>query len=352
MKAQNKYKIKSLLFGFRSIWASILLVVLLTTSSFAQQKTDTVIVNVGKSKIIFVILDPQDVEEMKNYDLNAMIHQLAENINSDKDTTVVIDNNVAVSEEVVQEENDAIDEDEMDSLTDEDEDEDEVKKRRARGTSHFTNFDFGTNNYLNEGSFPDEDNALYSVRPWGSWYVGINSIYRTYLNKAFYVEWGGGISWYNFKFENDHTRVFDTANGVDFQIDSQYPGASFRKSKLTATYISASIVPVIAIGDRYKRDRNSFWDWSDGGEHSGFRIGFGGYAGYRIDSYSKIVFDLDGDKKKKRNHDNYSLENFRYGARIQLGLGDTDFFFNYDLNELFSEGRGPKLNAFSFGMIL
>ena len=44
------------------------------------------------------------------------------------------------------------------------------------------------------------------------------------------------------------------------------------------------------------------------------------------------------------------MNNLRYGLRLQFGFRDTDFFFNYDLNELFSAGKGPKVNAFSFGV--
>jgi hypothetical protein len=35
-----------------------------------------------------------------------------------------------------------------------------------------------------------------------------------------------------------------------------------------------------------------------------------------------------------------------------MSVRSLDVFFNYDLNDLFNEGRGPELNAFSFGIIL
>ena len=74
--------------------------------------------------------------------------------------------------------------------------------------------------------------------------------------------------------------------------------------------------------------------------------------GYRIDSYTKQMYYENGDKMKTHNHDNYYLNNLRYGLRLQLGFRDTDIFFNYDMNELFTDGKGPKLNAFSFGITL
>ena len=42
------------------------------------------------------------------------------------------------------------------------------------------------------------------------------------------------------------------------------------------------------------------------------------------------------------------LDRFNHFSQL---LSATDLFFNYDLNELFAEGKGPKLNAFSFGVI-
>ena len=88
------------------------------------------------------------------------------------------------------------------------------------------------------------------------------------------------------------------------------------------------------------------WD----GNNNSFRIGLGPYIAYRISSHSKLVYN-DGGREKDKNTDNFYLNNFRYGMRLQLGYRSTDLFFNYDLNELFVEGRGPKLNAFSFGVI-
>ncbi|MFN8887027.1 MAG: hypothetical protein ACK5WF_06180, partial [Cyclobacteriaceae bacterium] len=69
-------------------------------------------------------------------------------------------------------------------------------------------------------------------------------------------------------------------------------------------------------------------------------------------SYTKQVYEVDGDDKVERHHDPYFLNNIRYGIRAQFGFRGTDFFFNYDMNDLFVAGKGPQLNAFSFGITL
>ncbi|MCG8385829.1 MAG: hypothetical protein MJA30_09830, partial [Cytophagales bacterium] len=74
---------------------------------------------------------------------------------------------------------------------------DEEKKKRNRSRGTYSNFkiDLGINNYLEDGESPGDNNELYSVRPWGSWYVGLNSIYDTHITGALHLEWGGGVSW-------------------------------------------------------------------------------------------------------------------------------------------------------------
>ncbi len=120
---------------------------------------------------------------------------------------------------------------------------------------------------------------------------------------------------------------------------------NYLKSKLTVNYLQASIVPVIDFGgSRYKPSL------FDNIESDGFRIGLGPYVGYRLGSHTKQVYKKDGDRQRERFNDNFYINSLRYGLRLQIGFRDTDFFFNYDMNELFSNGKGPKVNAFSFGL--
>lgn len=318
----------------------VITLLLVGGSMSAQQKTDSLILNVGKSKIVFLINDHADLKSMQDYDLNQILDQLSVKLTGDstlvrndgstlEDTTVIVNENKMVDKNVNQTKA-----------------EQKTYKRKAFSTFHSINFDIGTNNYMNDGKFPDETNELYSVKPFGSWYVGISSIYKTYLAGPLYLEWGGGVSWYNFKFENTATRVLDTPDGVTF-IEATDPDLDYEKSKLTVAYVHASFVPMLDFGNQRHRDKKFWRDMWNNHDSRGFRIGFGGYVGYKIDSYTKVV-----DDNKKRNHDNFHLENFRYGARVQMGYRGTDIFFNYDLNELFAEDKGPKLNAFSFGIIL
>jgi hypothetical protein len=343
----------------------------------AQQKQDTVIVNLAKtSRIIFTVEDPEDLEILKHYDFQMLFEDILRKVNekkqgvsSDADSVAVTkneDEKISTEEEtrtdqseedeevVIQDdddqqndrpenENDNDDDDDGDDNNDEN---DSWRDHNHKGKWHRTwqafNFDLGTNNYLSDKKFPS-DNEAYAVRPWGSWYVAVASVQRSRITKKFFLEWGMGLSWYNFKFQHDNTVLTPEETGVSFTFDER--DFDFRKSKLTATYVQASLIPVLDFGDHGRKAR--FWD---GYDDNAFRIGFGPYLGYRISSHTKVVYEDDG-RERDKDRDGFYLNNLRYGARLQLGYRSTDLFFNYDLNELFQDNKGPKLNAFSFGVI-
>jgi hypothetical protein len=84
------------------------------------------------------------------------------------------------------------------------------------------------------------------------------------------------------------------------------------------------------------------------------KVAFGPYAGYRLGGRSKFVYrELDGSgRQKEKGETGLYLNNFRYGLRGEVGIGDLKFFSSYDLNTLFQEGKGPELNPIAFGIVL
>ena len=347
---------------FKKIFLAGALAAMVGNGALAQEAPpnkavqDTVVVNFGRnSQIIFQVNSQEDLETLKQYDLNALLKDISMKIEKTeregevlvvedengkkylKDTTIVINPETGEENTVTEIPTDSTSTSTSASTGDDNDHDDDPDI--AKVFDVHLNFDLGTNNYLQDGKFPDENNAPYTVRPWGSWYVGIQAINTTRVSKRLRLHWGVGVDWYNFKFEGDRTLIEETDDGLNFLQVPDTGGVDFKKSKLTVAYLSTSLVPELQFGKKGK----------DG--HKGFRIGLGGYAGYRIDSYTKLVFrNQDNDKKKDKDHDNFFLNNFRYGLRLQLGFDDVDFFANYDLNELFIEDRGPKLNAFSFGV--
>jgi hypothetical protein len=359
----------------------LLLLLFLLGVAGAAQAQDTVIISIAKtSKIIFTIEDREDLEILKHYnfqdlftdvikklekgDTSDLVHRNNDRIATEEtqsvDPTQTPDSTKDESMELSREERN----DDWDKNDDDDDDDDKDRRRdddenydrdsdRDEWDVHFGsrrwgrtwqsfNFDLGTNNFLEDGKFPSSENKLYAVRPWGSWYLAMSSVQRTRMARKIFLEWSLGLSWYNFKFENDDVKIIKTDDGVVFERDDR--DAEFIKSKLSASYLHASLVPVIDFGDDGRKHRF----WNENG--NAFRIGLGPYVAYRIGSHTKQVYN-DGGREKDKDKDSFYLNNFRYGARLQVGYRSTDLFFNYDISELFASGKGPKLNAFSFGVI-
>ena len=335
---------------------SLLFVTALSFHGYAQEKkADTVIVPLAESsKIIFTVGDRDDLEILRHYNFqelfndiltkleesDPMHHDSAAYTAQQEDRTISDDTEIDKRENGRQENGENEDDDD-----DYDDHHKWDKSRRGRigQTWQSYNIDLGTNNYLAGDQFPDGSEP-YAVRPWGSWYVAGNSVQRTRLGKNVFVEWGMGVSWYSFKFQEHNILMQKDEFGVRFETDTR--DVEYVKSKLSATFINASLVPVLDFSDRSRKPR--VWD----GHHGGFRLGVGPYVGYRIASKSKLVYESGGDREKEKDRDSFYLNNLRYGFRLQLGVRSTDLFVNYDMNDLFAEGKGPKLNAISFGLIL
>jgi hypothetical protein len=335
---------------------TITLILIISTAAFAQ-KADTVVVELARtSRMVFTIRDKSDLEQLKQYDFQAMFDDILARLEKNDSVIVVVDQPAEEPAADVTENTETWaardfnayrDDDHGDDTDDNDKDDEDERyynrRIKHRGTTHAFNIDLGLNSYLEDGKFPDEEGQPYAMRPWGSWYVGLSSVQRTGFGRHFHLEWALGVSWYNFKFQNDNTLVVKDDTGVSFEEDLR--DVSFIKSKLGVTYLNASAVPMFTIGG-YRSGRK----WRS--YNTGFRIGAGPYIGYRIGSSTKLVYKDDGDRQRTRERDNFYLNNLRYGIRLQLGVRSADFFFSYDMNELFATGKGPKLNAFSFGITL
>ncbi len=338
------------------------------TAQAQEKQADTVIVPLAKtSKIIFTIEDRSDIETLRHYNFQALFDEMLDRL--EESDTIQIDSGRIIARQEDEEnwntspsdadndgDNNASEGDAEERWrqrhsnhddNDDDESHDDQKWESSRRgkigrTWQSTNVDFGTNNFLADKQFPD-GSELYAVRPWGSWYLGVNSVQRTRLGRNAFIEWGLGVSWYNFKFQEHNVLVEKDELGVHFAADTR--DVEYIKSKLGATFINASLIPVLDFGDHSRKRR--MWD----GHGSEFRIGFGPYVGYRISSKSKLVYKEDGHRETEKNRDSFYLNNLRYGLRLQLGLRSTDLFVNYDMNELFARDKGPRLNAVSFGFI-
>ncbi len=324
---------------------------------------DTIEIQFGdKSKIIIQVDNEEDLKAIKQYDLNAILKDIE--VPDDKDLEdeeeVILEDTSGVmylKEKTESKEFRDLEKEFEDGSDDKDHSEynytykyEKTTKYHGPGNRFVSVMDFGMNNYIGKGDYPDVDNSQFAVRPWGSWYIAIAPTWQTHITGPLALNYGGGISWYNFKFQDSYTRVTKGEDEIIF--DRWEPEMNMKKSKLTIMNVDAYLVPMLDFGYKTKVRVTEEGNVKKKTVYhtKGLKAGIGMYVGYRINSYTKAVSKRDGDKSKLRDWDNFYLYNFRYGIRALIGFEDFNFFVNYDLNELFDENRGPELNAFSFGI--
>lgn len=180
----------------------------------------------------------------------------------------------------------------------------------------------------------------FGLKPMGSRYVGleISRSIRLASNpkSRFNLGYGLQFDWYNFMF--DHNRIIQKGtDAVIFQpiIDSNGGETVLSKNKMTVSYVTLPIMP----------------HWTYSKESAVQMIGLGGYVSYRLDSYTKAIEDKTDNLHK--NTSNLFVNQIRYGVRAEFALKHfPDLFFSYDLSPLFEKGKGPDVQAFSFGLRL
>ncbi len=171
-----------------------------------------------------------------------------------------------------------------------------------------------------------------ALKPLGSRYVALGYGASLRLsegrNTALRFRTGLEVSWYNLMLD-DHRLATQTPTGVAFPD----AGRLLDKSKLTVVYLNLPLMPTVA----FRR----------GAVQS---VSAGGYVGMRLDSYAKVK---EENGAKDRPHGTYALNNWRYGLAAEVNFRHAPMFFvNYDLNPLFRDGQGPKVQGLSFGVRL
>jgi hypothetical protein len=215
--------------------------------------------------------------------------------------------------------------------SDSDDDNRMPKKKKSDTRRFFPRNDFGIYIGLNNWAKGSVNNA--ELATWGSRYFALSQQRNiTLINEEQFdlaFTYGTELAWNNFMFDAN-----DVIEMSGRQVVFRDFGKNLSKSKLVVPMLNLPMMLNI------------------GFEEAKFKIGIGGYVGYRIGGYSKLKYE-DGKKEKLRR--NYGLEGFRYGLMAELGRrrGAT-FFFRYDLNPVFkaSQINAKSLQAWSVGFRL
>ncbi len=312
-------------------------------------KNDSIIVEFGKSgKLVVVIDNPEDFERLKQMNINQIIQEL--NLPSPEKNgvqTVVEINYKDGKREILRIYEDGTETevsfgryrlivDESGSKTKVKMESSPKEKKDPSFRTYFSG-DLGINNYFEDGGIPGPG-APYAVKGWGSWNVGLNWMASQKLDEGLYWDFGLGVQWYNFKFENSRIQALATENDVEFIDRTDVNGF---KSKVSASYLTVLTMLKYDFGKK------------NGNGREGLRVGLGPYAGYRLGGRSKFVYrELGGSgrRKEKESAGTY-LSNFRYGLRGEVGFRSITFFTTYDFNPFFHKDLQPSVSPIVFGIV-
>jgi hypothetical protein len=207
------------------------------------------------------------------------------------------------------------------------------KKAADKPRKFFSRSDFGLYVGINGFRNTDASNAFTDLRTFRSRYVALSFRKNVTLLKGkaadLALSYGPEIAWYNFMFDNSNVARYES-NQVSFVANTK----ATQKSKLVMPYVNFPMM----LNFGFKEEK--------------FKIGFGGYLGYRVGGYTKEKFASGG---KNKIQGSFGLEKPVYGLTAELGKkGSWTVFGRYDMSQLFKSNQtnAKDIQAFSVGFRL
>lgn len=215
------------------------------------------------------------------------------------------------------------------------EDHDGGEHKAPKVKKFFSKSDFGV--YLGLNGFGKVEamapKQLNELRTWQSRYIALSFRKNATLVKGNKVDvafsYGPEIAWYNFMFQNSNVAKYENRQ-VSFVANTR----ETEKSKLVLPYVNFPML----FNFGFKEDK--------------FKIGFGGYVGYKIGGYSMEKYSK---KSQNKVQGSFGFNDFIYGVTGEIGKRNgLTMFVRYDLNKLFKENQiyAQDQQAFSVGFRL
>lgn len=212
------------------------------------------------------------------------------------------------------------------------------EQRANRAVRSNFNIDLGLNTLVNrETPVGGED---FDLRPIGSRYLSLNWHYDIRIGKKgspFHLITGPELAFNNYMLDKNN-QFLDVDGRTIISKNLETPNRELQKSKLAVSSINLPLMPVL--------------DFKNKKGHDAFRIGAGGFIGYRLGSHTKIKYEDGGNTKKDKDRGSYNLADFQYGLQGTIGIRRIDLFAKYNLNDTFKDNRGPQAQTLSFGISL
>jgi hypothetical protein len=132
----------------------------------------------------------------------------------------------------------------------------------------------------------------------------------------------------DYRFSKPYTIVNEGGHTDPAPLDEN----GLSKTKLTTTFLTVPVLLELQFPAKSSESR--------------FFISGGIMGGLKIGSHTKVI--QFGDKKK--SHDDFNINPFRYGASFRIGYKDLNIFVTYYKTPFFKQGRGPEMFPFTVGI--
>lgn len=197
---------------------------------------------------------------------------------------------------------------------------------------------FGFNNAIIEGE--DFSDSPYDY--WGSRFFEMGWAWKTRLFKnsnAVRLKYG-------FSFVSNGLKPIDNQyfvqDGKETRLEEfEYP---LDKAKLN---VKSIMFPVhFEFGPSKKTEYDTHFRYST---RKQFKIGIGGYFGFKTTNFQKLKYKVDGDKVKEKLKLSYNTSSLIYGLSGYMAFGSVAVYTKYDLNPIFKD-QSYDQNNISLGV--
>ncbi len=199
---------------------------------------------------------------------------------------------------------------------------DQKKTKRGRPDIPGTfSVEFGFNQTINK---PD---SLFKTSFWGSRTVNIYYQGEFQIKDSkFSIHPGIGFGLERYKFKNNYTLGYKTDSKEVEMIPS--PFDKTKKSMVVMNYFD------VPLDIRFTLNPDD--------PNRSFKVSVGGRFGFLYDSFLKFKYREDGETKKLKDKQNYSLNPLRYGVSLKVGFGNFNAFGYYDFSPKWEKNLGPQ----------
>lgn len=222
-------------------------------------------------------------------------------------------------------------------ITDEKDQKTRTVTRKARMRKNWSGIEMGMNGFMTPDyslDMPADASYLELDYP-RSLSVNLNLFQQNFriIKNNLGIFTGFGFGFINYAFDND-IKLLHEDDGIDFETVDH----GFRRNRLSLVNFNVPLMLEFQTSSRRPVQK--------------FHLAAGVIGSAKIRSYTKQVYDFDGDRQREKLTKSYHTRPFNLDATARIGWGKVNLFATYSLLPIFRDDKGPELHPFNVGVRL